>query len=58
MAKNISKKGKQISSPIYSLRELEIIRKKAYFIWESKGWPQNSALSDWLEAEEAYKKGN
>ena len=29
------------------------LRVRAYYIWEAKGWPGDSALSDWLEAESA-----
>ncbi len=29
----------------------ENIKEKAYFIWESKGYPENSAIDNWVEAE-------
>jgi len=34
---------------------VEAIQEKAYHIWERKGRPTNSALEDWLTAEEELK---
>jgi hypothetical protein len=34
---------------------LEMIRERAYFIWEKKGKPENTSLEDWLEAEKSVK---
>lgn len=31
--------------------ELERIRERAYFLWIEKGYPENTDLDNWLEAE-------
>lgn len=50
-------KKKKIITPQFSPASLEEkIRKKAYYIWEAKGRPENIALDNWLEAEGELKK--
>jgi hypothetical protein len=35
---------------------VEDIQKRAYYIWEKKGRPENSDLDNWLEAEKSLAK--
>lgn len=50
------KKGVKTLSSEPSGVLLERIRERAYFIWEGKGWPDNSALDNWLQAERETSK--
>jgi hypothetical protein len=40
----------------YSESKLAKIKERAYYIWLRKNKPSNTALSDWLEAEQELKK--
>ena len=40
----------------YSAQDLEKIRTRAYYIWETKGKPTNQDFSIWLESEKALRK--
>ncbi len=42
--KKTTKKSKVISE--------NAIRETAYYLWEAKGWPENTAMNDWIEAEQ------
>ncbi|MBN2120879.1 MAG: DUF2934 domain-containing protein [Candidatus Omnitrophica bacterium] len=53
--RSFGKKRKSHSSK-YSEDDLEKIRERAHMTWERKGKPHNTALSDWLEAEEELKE--
>jgi len=35
---------------------VEDIQRRAYYIWENKGRPENSDLDNWLEAERPMTK--
>lgn len=37
--------------PIPKTVDLEKIRERAYFLWIEKGYPENTDLENWLEAE-------
>lgn len=36
--------------------DIEKVRETAYYLWEKKGKPTGSDLSDWLEAEKKLNK--
>ncbi len=52
MARRTSKKSKV---KILYQNPDDMLKEKAYHIWESKGRPSNSALEDWLEAKRQLK---
>ncbi|MBI5788167.1 MAG: DUF2934 domain-containing protein [Candidatus Schekmanbacteria bacterium] len=33
----------------------DLIRQKAYYIWQAKGCPGNTSMDDWLEAERSLR---
>jgi hypothetical protein len=41
----------QMSLPIPQPIDLERIRERAYFLWAEKGYPDNTDVDNWLEAE-------
>ncbi len=51
--KKISKYG---SSSKTGAALTELIRKKAYELWEKRGRTNGNAMKDWLEAERIIKK--
>jgi len=54
MAKKLDKKDEAAKK--YSKDDIAKICERAYFIWLNKSKPSNSALADWLKAEEELKK--
>ena len=55
----MAKKEKNKNTPeiisLYSYADLEKIKERAYYIWEQKGRPLDSAFQDWLDAEKELK---
>ena len=45
-------KRKKKATPMRSKVNLELVRKRAYHIWEAKGRPNDSAVQDWAQAEQ------
>lgn len=43
-----NKKKKTSTSKAVTIKD---IQEKAYFIWANKGYPENTMLDNWLEAE-------
>jgi hypothetical protein len=44
----------KIKKKIFSISKtikIEDIQEKAYFLWAEKGFPENTAIDNWLEAE-------
>lgn len=56
MIKKIFNNKKKDAIKKYSSWDIAKINERAYFIWLNKGKPANSAVSDWLLAEEELKK--
>lgn len=55
MVKKQKGKNKKCQAYQYSAMDIEEIKKRAYFIWESKGKPADSYMEDWFEAERELK---
>jgi len=45
------KKGSAASKTTLKIKDMGRIQEKAYHIWAEKGFPENTALDNWLEAE-------
>lgn len=55
MVKKQKNKEKKTQVYSYSCRDIEEIKKRAYFIWESKNKSTDSNEADWLEAEKELR---
>jgi hypothetical protein len=49
-----SSESKLTTFPITKTVDLERIREKAYYLWMEKGYPENTDLDNWLEAERQF----
>lgn len=45
------KKSSAASKAKLKITDIGKIQEKAYYIWAEKGFPENTALDNWLEAE-------
>lgn len=45
------KKSSAASKTKLKIKDIGKIKEKAYYIWAEKGFPENTALDNWLEAE-------
>lgn len=41
---------------LYAAGDVERINERAYYVWEKKGRPQDSAVQDWVEAERELRE--
>jgi hypothetical protein len=55
MPKKQTEKSKKRSSSTtktkHKIKDIGKIQEKAYFLWADKGFPENTELDNWLEAE-------
>ena len=52
----VTKPVQKTTGPGYSTQDLNKIKTRAYYIWESKGKPVNQDFHIWLEAEKALRR--
>ncbi len=50
------KPSKTVKQRKYVTAELDMIQTRAYYIWEQNGCPENSALENWIQAEQELLK--
>ena len=48
-------KSKRKENSSHKAINMKNIQEKAYFIWAEKGYPENTTLDNWLEAEKQLR---